>query len=274
MTKTRLKVLKHYLNRSKHHTNVRFGELMRYLTDSSYQAKAARMIESRTPAGDFNEVRFKGHAGSLSYPRKFPMSSLDQVVVESLYDTNWHYYEIPQTRVLPDDVVVDCGAAEGMFGFLVADRCKKAYMIEPLPTFCEAMQKTFASKTNVEVVPVALSDTEGTARMNEDSIASSLNDSVVGIEVKVTTLDRLFFDTGVRVDYIKMDLEGFDCRALRGAEQLIRRDKPRIAVTTYHAYDDASDIETFLKRVVPEYQILTKGIYQNSGCPVMLHAWT
>lgn len=107
----------------------------------------------------------------------------------------------------------------------------------------------------------------------EHDISSSLSDENGGIEVKVTTLDKLFYEKGEKITYKKMDLEGYDYDALLGAENLIRENKPKIAVTTYHKVQHAEQITAYLKSLVPEYKIFTKGIYQGTGSPVMLHAW-
>jgi len=48
-----------------------------------------------------------------------------------------------QTTVTEEDIVVDCGAAEGLFGFLVIDRCEKLLLIEPLPVFLQDNGKNF-----------------------------------------------------------------------------------------------------------------------------------
>ena len=42
--------------------------------------------------------------------------------------------------------------------------------------------------------------------------------------------------------FIKMDLEGFEQRALRGAARLIRECRPRMAITAYHYADDLLDL--------------------------------
>jgi FkbM family methyltransferase len=201
------------------------------------------------------------------------LKSLEQVIVESFYPNNWHYYEIPQTKVTNNDNVVDCGAAEGLFGLLVVNRCSKLHLIEPLPIFCNAMKITFKAKNNVTIHPVALSNEVTTSQIFEHDISSSLADGNGGIEVEVTTLDKLFYEHGEEITYIKIDLEGYDYKALLGAENLIRKNKPKIAVTTYHNSRHAEEIASFLKLLVPEYNILTKGIFQETGSPVMLHAW-
>lgn len=69
----------------------------------------------------------------------------------------------------------------------------------------------------------------------------------------------------------KNDAEGYDYEALLGAENLIRESKPKIAVTAYHKSQHAEEITAYLKSLVPEYNILTKGIYQEAGSHILLH---
>lgn len=153
MTIGRLNVLKYFLFNNRNHVTVK--EMFDFFFEASYQTKANRFITSIERGVEFNKVFFKGYKEPLYYPSDFPIRSLEQVVVESFYPENWHYYEVPETKVAIDDVVVDCGAAEGLFSFLIHNRCKKVFMIEPVGKFCASLNKTFENSINVEIVPLA-----------------------------------------------------------------------------------------------------------------------
>jgi FkbM family methyltransferase len=272
MTLGRINVLRYFLFKNRNHLTLK--EMLGFFFEPSYHTKASRLISSIEREGEFNKVKFNGHEDPLYYPIDFSSKSLEQVVVESFYPTNWHYYEVPETKVEIHDLVVDCGAAEGLFSFLVHKRCKKIFMVEPVAKFCSSLQQTFQNSHNTEIVPVALSDQEGFAAISENDISSSLSLSEKSeTSVSVTTLDKLFFEKDIPISYIKIDLEGYDYLALLGARELIKKNKPKIAVTTYHKYEHAHQIETYLKSIVPTYNIRIKGIFQVSGGPVMLHAW-
>ena len=58
-----------------------------------------------------------------------------------------------------------------------------------------------------------------------------------------------------RVTFIKMDIEGSEAKALRGAEKTIRRDKPRLAISIYHKPEDYFEIPFLIKEMVPEYKL-------------------
>jgi hypothetical protein len=109
--------------------------------------------------------------------------------------------------------------------------------------------------------------------VSQNGIASSINDVADGVEVDVTTIDDLFRDHDEPISYLKADLEGYDVEMLEGAVETIRRHTPRIAITTYHRAEHARTMERLLRRVHPAYQVRCKGIFQDTGSPVMLHAW-
>ena len=53
---------------------------------------------------------------------------------------------------------------------------------------------------------------------------------------------------------IKMDIEGSEFAALHGAEQIIKTNKPRLAISIYHCGEDYIRIPLYLKNLVPEYK--------------------
>ena len=60
---------------------------------------------------------------------------------------------------------------------------------------------------------------------------------------------------GEAVSFIKMDIEGAERAALRGAEQLIRRCRPDLAICVYHSISDLFEIPLYIHSIVPEYRL-------------------
>lgn len=58
-----------------------------------------------------------------------------------------------------------------------------------------------------------------------------------------------------RVTFIKMDIEGSEMRALHGAEETIKNQKPKLAICVYHSPQQLWEIPLYLKSLVPEYKI-------------------
>ncbi len=267
----RLQILKHWLLGKRN--GVSLPEIARFFFGKTCELKAKPLIKSIEATGDHIVIYFNDSDYPLYYPKEFDITSLYQVVTESFYPENWHYYEFEGTKVEPRDTVVDCGAAEGLFSLLIAKRCKKVYAIEPLPKFVESMKATFANFSNVDILAVALSDKEGEATIAGADISSGLGNSNSGIPVKVTTLDDLLFEKAIPITYIKADLEGYDYKMIKGASNIIARDNPKIAITTYHRGDHAELISRHLRDINPRYKIRVKGLEERVGAPVMLHAW-
>lgn len=58
-----------------------------------------------------------------------------------------------------------------------------------------------------------------------------------------------------KVTMIKMDIEGAELSALKGATAIIQVQRPKIAACIYHRIEDMWQIPLFLKELVPEYKI-------------------
>jgi len=69
--------------------------------------------------------------------------------------------------------------------------------------------------------------------------------------IEVDTIDNL--TAGNRVTYIKMDVEGAELQALKGAEQTIRNHRPVLGISIYHRERDLIDIPAYINSIVPEY---------------------
>ncbi len=56
------------------------------------------------------------------------------------------------------------------------------------------------------------------------------------------------------VTFIKMDIEGAELRALKGAQRILKEQKPKLAICLYHKVQDFWEIPSYLKEIVPEYR--------------------
>jgi FkbM family methyltransferase len=269
----RLRIFSRWL--TGHRNGVSASDLVRFLTGPTCAAESREYIESVTEHGDDVVVRLRGVQRPLHWPRGEALYPLYMVLAETLNPENWHYYEIAETRVTGDDIVADCGAAEGIFALLVQSRARCVYAIEPSPHWTASLERTFADATNVTVLPVAIGAAQGQAYLSGGALDStvSADGRSGGHAVTVETIDHLFADQDRALTYLKADLEGFELEMLEGARRTIARYRPKIAITTYHCADHAERIAAFLRDVEPRYRVRTKGIDADTGSPVMLHAW-
>jgi hypothetical protein len=74
--------------------------------------------------------------------------------------------------------------------------------------------------------------------------------------VPLTTIDALVAKYQLeRVDFIKMDIEGAEMAAIRGAAQTLRRFRPRMALATYHTPQDIAGVPREVGGIRTDYQI-------------------
>jgi FkbM family methyltransferase len=249
------------------------GDWLRNIFAPPCAALAARAIIERSQADGFHRVRLRGLGGVLFFPADLPLHYLYMTLAEQLYHWSWHRYEVPETQVGTEDIVFDCGSAEGLFAFLVRDRAREVHCFEPLPAYLAGLRRTFDGAANVHLVEAALSDRTGAGHFSEEGISSGLTQDTTAPRVAVTTIDAYVAEHGLQCGYIKADLEGHELAVLHGAAETIRRFRPRIAITTYHHPAHAEQIRDLLTSFRPDYRFRVRGVAPRFGCPVMLHAW-
>lgn len=69
--------------------------------------------------------------------------------------------------------------------------------------------------------------------------------------VEIVPLDEDLEDT---VTFLKMDIEGAEQGALLGCERIIRTQRPKLAICTYHGYEDIWKIPVMIDGMNPDYR--------------------
>lgn len=274
----RLRLLYFYLINSDCRNRVTLDEMRNHLFSQSSESFANRNVSLVSHDTDFKTYKVKGYRDYFYYPSNAPIHSFAGVITEGLKQDHWHYYEIRETRVTKGDVIVDCGSAEGFFAFKYKDVAKNMFLIEPLPLFINALKKNFGHLENIQILAYALSDKSGTDYLYLNSETSVLDATLQEsgnekITIETKTIDELFFEKGISINYLKADVEGFEEKLILGALNTIKDSKPKIVITTYHKGQDYKRLIQILKTVVPEYNFKVKGIEHHCGNPVMLHFW-
>ena len=85
---------------------------------------------------------------------------------------------------------------------------------------------------------------------------SAMSESTIGgggAKGAVDSLDAVLGNSPVT--FIKLDIEGAEMHALRGAKNIIRTQKPKLAVCVYHDLRHLYEVPLYLKSLVPEYRI-------------------
>jgi FkbM family methyltransferase len=72
--------------------------------------------------------------------------------------------------------------------------------------------------------------------------------------IDVMDLDSFVIENGLRVDLIKMDIEGAESQALQGSKRTISEQHPRLQICLYHLPDDLWSIPLWLKDLNSQYR--------------------
>ncbi|SHJ85148.1 methyltransferase, FkbM family [Bradyrhizobium lablabi] len=155
------------------------------------------------------------------------------------------WYDLPAQMVLdsllkPGDQVLDIGANRGSFALYASKRIGETGRVlcfEPNPA-CVAMLKKAVEQSaisNIEVFNLGLSDSSGVLSLTIPKINSGeatfgasqySKDETYSVDVDVVRGDSIV--SPVVSHFIKIDVEGFEPRVLRGLAATIARNRPLI----------------------------------------------
>jgi len=142
-------------------------------------------------------------------------------------------------EVRPNSVFWDIGANVGFYSLLASKLVGsgKVFAFEPAPRNLSYLKKHLALNrvTNVEVLAIAVSDRSGTSFFEIEETGFMGHLSIEGkITVPTAALDVLVEEGKVRPpDYVKMDIEGAELLALRGAARTFQRFRPVLFLATH-----------------------------------------
>ena len=131
-------------------------------------------------------------------------------------------------EVRPGDVFYDIGAHGGVYTLTYLARCGgEVHSFEPMPEEL-LLNLRLNGVAGDRVHAVALGEQAGTTRMTTRFRSSNHVDATAGDrEVPIVRLDDHVRERGLPdPQWIKIDIEGMELPALRGAEQILRRARP------------------------------------------------
>jgi len=178
------------------------------------------------------------------------------------YDTLYYFrtYEPPLAALIERAIdadgatFVDVGANIGVFCVLVADvlrrRGGRAIAIEPLPQNLAFLRESIDANALADVIvplPVAVGDRAGTLELmplTSGEIANARPTTWASgdatpdvVSVPMTTLDAVAHEQALRnVRFVKIDIEGAELFALRGATELLRTHRPLVYCEFHREY--------------------------------------
>lgn len=147
-----------------------------------------------------------------------------------------HETEIMEREISEGDVILDIGANVGYFTLLFA-RCAgkkgKVFAFEPDPASFALLKKNVEINgyENVVLVSKAVSDKTGKTKLylsegsNVDNRIYDSHDGRKSVEIQSIRLDDYFKGYKGKINFIKMDIQGAEKRAVEGMVNLLKKNR-------------------------------------------------
>jgi len=199
--------------------------------------------------------------------------SADAKYLIPLRSSSPQYFDSDIIKLSEHEIFVDCGAYIGdtveEFIRQTKGQYKKIYSFEPEEKKQNEFKEKLSRYKNIELFPYGLWNRKKTLSFVSKDDGTSKVGKNGDIEILVTSIDEELED--VPVTFIKMDIEGSELEALRGAKQTIQRYKPKLAICIYHKLSDIVEIPLYIKELVPEYKLYIRH-YSTARTETVLYA--
>lgn len=170
---------------------------------------------------------------------------------------NRQYFDLPYFKPEQAECFVDGGCFDGkssiQFIKWSGNKDSRVWVFEPDSVrykICEMNLKN--SGINVKMIPKGIWDKEDELFFDETNAGCSEIAETGKSRINVTDLDSVLKDE--KVTFIKFDIEGAELNGIVGAEQIIREQRPKLAICIYHRIEDIWTIPALLLKYNSEYK--------------------
>ena len=176
------------------------------------------------------------------------------IVIEGNYESD--FFRIADALLQHGGEFLDVGANHGLLSFGLAQKFGervKFHLFEPNPKLVDSIEKTLTlyPTMRTEIIGMAVSDADETVQfqVEEDQTGASHITESGGISVQTIKLDTYLEEKHVnQVALLKLDVEGYELKALQGAEGALKAQ--RISAIYFEYF------EKFLIRVSPPSKLI------------------
>jgi FkbM family methyltransferase len=233
------------VNNPKHWENLRLAETL-------------IVGDKEIPTGFMHFKLIEMDLKKIGYPIRFNYAPGGIVIdfIEQQYRCQTPHYAV---ECEPGDHAIDAGGCWADTALYFAHKvgsAGKVHSFEFLPSNLEIYRRNLDMnpelKHRVDLIENPIWSTAGeeiAIDANGPGTRLRPNETETGkMKFRTESIDHLV-ETGriEKVDFIKMDIEGAELNALKGAEETIRRFKPKLAITVYHNLKDFWEIPEWLE---------------------------
>lgn len=166
-----------------------------------------------------------------------------------LYSTKGTYFN-ELTREKRRGAFLDCGSYDGesavAYMKFIGEECR-VYAFEPDKENYQNLFKKRKDQSNFILINKGCYSSEKMLSFAANGDVSSRLQETGNDIVEVTTIDKVVGDE--EVAFIKMDVEGAELEALRGARKVIERNMPILAISAYHRQEDLIALIPYIRNL-------------------------
>lgn len=163
---------------------------------------------------------------------------------------------------------------------------ERIYAFEALYDECrvDLIEEFFEDLKKVEIINKAVGNKKGEIKFlysldgnMEAAFSKDISTKIRNIDgwnemtVPMIDLDSFVEERKIKPDLIKMDIEGAEMSALKGAMKTIKKSKPQLAISIYHSNKDFVEIPVYLKENLENYSFKLEH-YGTTICDTVLYA--
>jgi FkbM family methyltransferase len=240
------------------------GKLLKaYNLLSDQKSKALFIRRFALIASGFEYQAYRDFLREFSEPiLRFGYENTERLKVGGSY----FYFNNDVILLKDGEVFVDGGAFIGDSAEEFIKACKtnqvnykSIYCFEPDRSNYEKLLSNTSRYKNVTCINRGLWSCETTLRFvssaQTESYGARIQEAgnIADVEIETVSIDAQLAGEGVSL--IKMDIEGAEMEALKGAELAIRKYKPGLAISVYHKTDDLFEVPLLLHAMCPDYKL-------------------
>ena len=173
-----------------------------------------------------------------------------------------HYFEFINKDAIKN--VVDAGVCDGIQFFIYKKQFKNLQNIYGFDPMYEKFKKLYLDhyikqmkEVNIidkglwneetEITFIETPNNQAASYIQETRKGRPLRQADSIHTIKTISIDEFKKQNNIdKIDFIKMDIEGAEMKALQGGEKTIFEDRPQMAISIYHSLDDLVDIPIYL----------------------------
>ena len=206
------------------------------INDEKFERAYSLLIDDTSRENYINIINFK-IGGDIKYLLPF-------------YEKKKVYSELLK---IGGETIVDLGAYNGdtVAEFVSADpEYKKIFAFEPDEKNYKKLVKNTEKLRDIFTFNLGAWDCEDTAFFNAEASRNSAM-SVKGKEVKMNSVDNVIKEP---ITLLKMDIEGSEKQAIKGAQNTIKTYRPKLYICAYHRSEDLFALPLEVNKICPDYR--------------------